>query len=143
MCQRLYIATRQPLKLVRRTKATPYLEVREADPRSQVRNLFGKDRPYIYLAGAHVECGCGFPSLTAPPHAEPSAPHEADSRSMLALADHIRPACRKHSTVEMYLCWAHEESEPAVGRRTLSLPDLRDGEFRFCHRELLTVGRAP
>jgi hypothetical protein len=67
----------------------------------------------------------------------------ADIQSMLALAEHLRVACRRQSTVELYLCWVHEEAEPPLTRRTVSLPHLRDGHFRLRHRELLTVGRAP
>jgi hypothetical protein len=62
---------------------------------------------------------------------------------MQALADHLREACRRNSTVELYLCWVHEEAEAALTRRTASLPDLREAHFRFRHRETLTVGRAP
>jgi hypothetical protein len=62
---------------------------------------------------------------------------------MNTLAEHLRDACRGHSTVELYLCWIHEESEPLTSRRTVTLGDLRDPSFRLRHRELLTVGGGP
>jgi hypothetical protein len=90
-----------------------------------------------------VECGCGFPAMPAGPDVSEPRIDPADIQSMLALAEHLRVACRRHSTVELYLCWVHEEAEPTLTRRTVSLPNLRDGHFRLRHRELLTVGRAP
>jgi hypothetical protein len=90
-----------------------------------------------------VECGCGFPAVEAEPGAKAAHVDPADFQSIQALAEHLREACRRHSTVELYLCWVHEESEPPLTRRTVPLPDLRGTDFRLRHRELLTAGRAP
>jgi hypothetical protein len=141
MCQRLYIASRSPIATVRRTKAQPYLEIRKAPKTERVRRIFGPDRKHLYVAGAHVVCGCGFPTATGS-----DRPDQVDGRdlsSMKALVAHLRPSCRRHSTLELYLCWPQEETEDPVGRRTVSLPDLEEPDFRLRHREILTVGRAP
>ncbi len=103
---------------------------------------FGPDRPFLYLAGAHVECGCGFPAVAAEPGAPERRTDSAELESLQALAQYLRRACRGQSTVELYLCWAHEESEPPLSRRTVDLADLGHSGFRLRHRELLTVGRA-
>ena len=110
---------------------------------AQARGRFSPERPYVYLAGGHVVCGCGFPAIQAKGQAEPGQVDPADLESMRALADHLREPCRRNSTVELYLCWVHEESEPPLGRRTVSIDDLRGPSFRLRHREVLTVGRAP
>ena len=143
MCQRLYIATRKRLPTVTKTKAAPYLEVQEVSDPALARGRFGPDRSFLYVAGAHFECGCGFPAVGADTSSKPKAPEEADLKSMNALAIHLRNACRGHSTVELYLCWIHEESETPTSRRTVTLGDLRDPRFRLRHRELLTVGGGP
>ena len=143
MCQRLYIASPTRLDTVRRSKASPFLVVPEASDDAQARERFHPDRKYLYRAGGHVECGCGFPALLAEGN-KPDAPDDPkDLQSMTALAEHLRAACRRHSTVDLYLCWATEETEPPLTRRTVTLEDLRDSRFRLRHRELLTVGRAP
>ena len=143
MCQRLYIATRTPLKAVRKTKAAPFLAVQDVGQDAHLPGCFAPDHEFLYLAGAHVECGCGFPAMPADADAPQARVDAADLQSMQALAEHLREACRRHSTVELYLCWANEETEPPLSRRTVSLPDLREAAFRLRHRELLTVGRAP
>jgi len=143
VCQRLYIATRKRLPTVTKTKAAPYLEVQEVSDPAVARGRFGPDRSFLYVAGAHVECGCGFPAVVADARAKPRVPEAADLKSMNTLAEHLRDACRGHSTVELYLCWIHEEGEPLTSRRTVTLGDLRDPSFRLRHRELLTVGGGP
>jgi hypothetical protein len=143
VCQRLYIASRTKLKTLRRTKAAPFLVVDDISDDSRIRGRFGPDRVFLYLAGAHVGCGCGFPAVPHEPDGHAGRVDEADMQSMRALAEHLREACKRHSTVELYLCWAHEESAPPLGRRTVSLGELREAGFRLRHRELLTVGRAP
>jgi hypothetical protein len=140
MCQRLYIASRTKLNTVRRSKGSPFLAVEDVAADAVARRRFHPDRELLYLAGAHVECGCGFPAVLADGHTPEASVDPADLWSMRALADHLREACRGHSTVELYLCWAHEESEPPLTRRTAALSDLREARFRLRHREVLTVG---
>lgn len=142
MCQRLYIASRTRLNTVRRSKGAPLLVVQDVSNDARARERFHPDRKYRYLAGGHVECGCGFPAVLAEGN-KPDAPDDAkDLQSMTALADCLRAACRGHSTVELYLCWVTEEAEPPLTRCTVTLEDLRDPRFRLRYRELLTVGRA-
>jgi hypothetical protein len=142
VCQRLYIASRTKLNSQHKTKAAPLLAVQDVSGDKRVRDRF-PGREFIYLAGAHVECGCGFPALSSDPGGGVSPVDPMDLRSMRALADHLRGACKRHDTVELYLCWVHEESEAPLSRRTVTLKDLRDDGFRLRHRERLTVGSAP
>ena len=105
MCQRLYIASRTKLSTVSRSKASPFLSVQAASGSAAMPDRFSRDREYLYIAGGHVECGCGFPAVLA--NGEPDAPSDpTDLQSMKALAKHLREACQRHSTVEVYLCWA-------------------------------------
>src|SRR5260221_6520334 len=143
MCQRLYIASRTRLNTVRRSKAAPLLAVQDVSDDARVRERFHPDRKHLYLAGGHVECGCGFPAVLAEGNKRDAPDDSKDLQSLTALADQLHGACRRHSTVELYLCWATEETEPPLTRRTVTLEDLRDSRFRLRHRELLTVGRAP
>jgi len=143
MCQRLYIASRKKLKTQKRGKSSPFLSVQDLGDADRVREHFGPDREHLYLAGAHVVCGCGFPAVQADGSGRDDRVEPEDLQSKQALAEHLRDACRGNGTIELYLCWTHEESEPPLGRRTVSLRDLRDPAFRLRHRELLTVGRAP
>ena len=142
MCQLLYIGSRTELTTVRKTKEAPFLAVEDVSRDARVRSRFGSDPTFVYLAAGHVRCGCGFPAVTAAPDASDSTFDPADFQSMQALAEHLRDACRGQSTVDLYLCWPHEEMDPPLTRRTVSLPDLRDATFRLRHREILTIGGA-
>ncbi|SRR5260221_1820878 len=143
MCQRLYIASRTKLRTVRRATATSLLAVQDITEDARARKRFGEDKGFLYLAGAHVECGCGFPALPAEPDGPESKVDPQDAQSLQALAQYLREACKRHATVELHLCWVHEEPEAPLSRRTVSLSDLHDPAFRLRHREILTVGRAP
>jgi hypothetical protein len=127
---------------VRMTKAVPLMSVQNVSDDARFRRRFAAHRPFLYLAGAHVECGCGFPARAAEPSAPARRTDPADLQSLQALAQYFRRACRGHSTVELYLRWAHEEFEPPLSHRNASLADLGDSGFRLRHREFLTAGRA-
>src|SRR5436309_10860757 len=111
MCQQLYIASHHKLSTVRRTKGHPYLQVDEVANEAWARALFRDDLANLYAAGAHAECGCGFPFEPVEPITKRGRPDDADLASLIALANHIRDACRKRSVVQLYLCWSHEVSE--------------------------------
>ena len=140
MCQRVYIASSVELPRLARGKTSPYLDVTPA-ARPEVRSLLRPDLPFLYLAGGHVECGCGFPSETVDSRPDPPKLSRADLASLAALAEYLRPACPKYATIQLYLCWAGREGEASGSRRSVSLDDLRQSGFRLKHHEILTVGR--
>ena len=144
MCQRVYVASRVELPKVRRGTTSPYLEV--LPPFSniaagRVRPLLDPDLSFLQVAGGHVECGCGFPSQTTHEEPDPAKLSQADVASLTALAEYVRPACSKYAIVQLYLCWANQEGEGPVSRRSATLDDLREPGFRLKHQEVLTLGR--
>jgi hypothetical protein len=141
MCQRVYIASSVELPRVRRGANSPHLDVAPASDAGAIRSFLRPDLPFLYLAGGHVKCGCGFPSETADSQADPAKPDPADLASLAALAKYLRPACRKQATVQVYLCWAGLEDEPPDSDRNVSLDDLCQPSFRLRHKEVLTIGR--
>ena len=143
MCQRLYIASRNRLQTKRKKRSAFLLSVDDVSTDPSARGRFGSDREFVYLVGGHAPCGCGFPAIPAEAGPPGLDVDPLDLQSMRALAEHLRDACRGHSTVELYLCWAHDESEPPLTQRTVVWPDLVEDHFRLRHREMLTVGRAP
>jgi len=141
MCQRVYVASRLDLATVRRDKQSPFLEVRRAPADAPVRRFLQRDLPNVYVAGGHVECGCGFPAETADGEADPKQLEAADIASLHALAEWLRPGCRRRGTVRLYLCWAGQEGEDPQADRTVSLSELRQPGFRLKHGDVLTIGR--
>lgn len=141
MCQRVYVASAFELPAIRRSAKSPYLDVHPVTGTSPVRASLRQDLPFLYLAGAHLECGCGFPDEPSGPDGKRTKLDPADVKSLAALADFLRPACGKYATVQLYLCWAGQESDPPEGHRRVSLDELRQPAFRLKHKQLLTVGR--
>jgi hypothetical protein len=141
MCQRVYVGSSVELPTVSRGAKSPYLQVAPAANAPAVRALLRADLPFLYLAGGHVVCGCGFPSETVDSKLDPAKLDRAELASMAALAAYVRPACPKYATVQLYLCWAGQEGDGPVSRRSVTLDDLRQPEFRLKHQEVLTVGR--
>ncbi len=139
MCQRVYVASRLDLPTLRRGARSPFLEVCRAPEEAAVRRFLQGDLPNLYLAGGHVECGCGFPSETADGELDPKQVEPADVESLHALGEWLRPACRKRGTVRLCLCWAGLEGELPESARTVSLSQLREPGFRLKHGEVLTI----
>ncbi len=138
MCQRVYVASRLDLPTLRRSARSPFLEVRRA-PEAPVRRFLQGDLPNLYLAGGHVECGCGFPSETTDGELDPKRVEPADVESLRALGEWLRPACRKGGAARLYLCWAGLEGEAPESARAVSLSQLREPGFRLKHGEVLTI----
>jgi hypothetical protein len=146
MCQRLYVASPTPLSRIKKTRLNPYLAVRAAEA-GPTRVPFSAGLSHVHLAEAHVRCGCGFPSL--PAMDDPGArvkdivrkSDDADLVSMRALAQSIRSAVEKRGTVELCLCWAHEELDEPASRRTARIAERLDPTFRLRNREVLAVAR--
>ena len=59
MCMMIYIASDRPLPLIDWQDEFPAFHVRELrEEEMAVRTHFKK--PYVYYAGSHEGCGCGF-----------------------------------------------------------------------------------
>jgi hypothetical protein len=133
MCQRVYVASRLDLPTVSRGVQSPLLEVRRATDEVPVLRFLQGDLSNVYVAGGHVECGCGFPAETTDGELDPKRLEAADVESLHALGEWLRPACRNGGTVRLYLCWAGQEGESPESARTVSLSELREPGFRLKH----------
>jgi len=141
MCQRVYIASSVELPRVRRGKQSPYLEVAPVADAGEVRALFRPDLPFVCLAGGHLGCGCGFPSETTDLGPDPEKLDQSDLASLAALVEYVRPACSKDGSAQIYLCWANQEGDGPLSRRSVSLDELLQPGFRLKHQQILTVAR--
>src|SRR5213593_2501063 len=130
MCQRLYIASSEPLRRLKKTKHEPYLEVRPLeDGGTRVRRHFREEFEHVYVAGAHVSCGCGFPEH--PSHHKPRKIAQEDRLTMLRLHQYLLPIVGKRPRVQLYLCWWGDEDEKPQAEREAHLGELTDPSFRF------------
>ena len=140
MCQRLYIASREPLRLLKKTKHEPYLEVRPLDEvGTPVRRHFRKEFEHLYVAGAHAPCGCGFPEHPSGEHQKAAKIAQEDRLTMQCLHQYLRPIVGKRPRVQLYLCWWGDEDEKPEHEREMRLGELSDPLFRFRRLEILSI----
>src|SRR5436309_426807 len=142
MCQRLYIASREPLRPLKKTKHEPYLDVRPlGDVGTRVRLHFRKEFEHVYVAGAHVLCGCGFPEHPSGELDKPLKIAHEDRLTMRRLHQYLQQNVGKLPRVQLYLCWWGDEDEKPRHERAVRLGELTDPLFRFKRMEILSVRR--
>jgi hypothetical protein len=139
MCQRLYVASDLELPVMRRGAGSPFLEVRRLPSHARIPAFPRSGLDHVYVAGGHVECGCGFPDVLANGGNQSEPVEPADLRSLQALAEWLRPACGKRRIVRLYLCWAGHEADPPESELTICLAGLRASGFRLRHKQVLTI----
>ena len=141
MCQRIYIASRDPLPSLKRSRSAPHVAILPlASDAAGVRRWFAKDATHFAEAHGHVSCGCGFPEISDDRPSRPVA--DDDARSVQALATYLeqRPG-RKH-VAELLLCWIGDERQRPSHSREIALGTLRAPGFRFRRGEVLRVRAA-
>lgn len=94
------------------------------------------DAQVVLYVGSHLQCGCGFrcESLGAEPEEAPDK-----QRSHEQLAAYLSALSPDTAPVHIYCCWSGDEGEPTEHLRTVSPNRLRDPDFEFRERELLTI----
>jgi len=132
MCNMLYIGADQELPLIPWDERAPAFHV---EPLSEgveaVRNVFGV--PYVYYAGSHDKCGCGFQLGEFPDPEDEEAP--AMRRSLNLLADYVEQQLARVCRLSFYACWAGGESAEPVRRRSVTAEQLRGEDFFFLEKE--------
>ncbi len=131
MCLMLWIGTEQPVPPIPCAAdprlETCYCEVREIAADAPVRARFTS--PHVTYVGSHQGCGCGFNSsrfewegftdaaeamtLIDAMRDEEREEFLAQNHSREYLAMLVSTALR-HGKVDIYMCWAGDEDEPAV-----------------------------
>ena len=132
MCYAVYIGTDHPLQTAewdeddRQFCLAPLAE--EDEP---VRSCFSK--PYIYYAGSHLRCSCGFfyNSLVFTDDPEMMRHYEASQRSAQALVAVLREALAISDTVEVFVTWEGRQAEPPTRKRTMLPEDLLSPLHRY------------
>jgi hypothetical protein len=135
----VYLAADSPLQLVAWDDEAPgfHVSVLETERDAAVREQF--ELPYVYYAGSHTRCGCGF---NYGQHAEvESDPHEIAirQRSMAAMADYLTREIGRVGEIELFACWDGDQAAPAELHRQLTPSTFLSEEFYFYEREHSTI----
>ena len=138
MCQRIYIASRDPLPSVKRSHSAPHVAILPlAGDAVGVRRWFSKEATHFAEAHGHASCGCGFPEISDDPPNRPVA--DDDARAVNALANYLEQRRGRKYVAELLLCWVGDEGEKPPHSRDIDLGTLRMPGFRFRRGEVLRV----
>ena len=138
----IYIASDVALPLIPFDRTRPAFNVSEiAEHASAVRQHFTK--PYVYYAGAHTQCGCGFEYGSEQGGIDPK---EAEARqdSRQQLAQYLRNALAFQESLELLMCWLDQEQVKPKRAGTITPEDLIGTHVNFLGTEgfefqLLTI----
>jgi len=131
MCLAVYLATESTVPPIEWNKESPafYLEaVEEGQPVCKQFSL-----PYVYYAGSHEGCGCGF---SKDGEVGPELEHyQANYRS---LGHTIRAALAQGSKVEVFTCWEGDQGDmpefiESITPTELEAPNFELKELQFLH----------
>ena len=138
MCQRIYIASSNPLTTLPRSQSAPYLAIFPlADGAAAVRRWFSKHAHHFAEAHGSAPCGCGFPESSDDGRDRPVAPEDAET--VKALAAYLEQRLAGRSMIEILLCWVGDEGEKPPQTCEIDVGTLRAPGFRFQRGELLRV----
>jgi hypothetical protein len=104
--------------------------------------------PTIRFLGSRSGCGCGF-RCSLPGFIEPIDPTNAEciEKAVKQQADHdalvayLRSLPEQRRPMQIYGCWAGDESIAPEHFRTSSIAELASPDFAFRERELITLAR--
>jgi len=138
MCQRIYIASRDPLPSLKRSRSASHVAILPlARDAVGVRRWFAKDATHFAEAHGHASCGCGFPEISDYRSNRPVA--DDDARAVNSLANYLEQRPRRKYVAELLLCWVGDEGEKPPHSRDIDLDTLRRPGFRFRRGEVLRV----
>jgi hypothetical protein len=129
----VYIGASQPLDLIAWSDAQPAFYVSELhESELPVREQLST--PYVYHAGSHEGCGCGF-QYGEYPQFEDDQRH-LKRASLDAFSAYLARQLERVDLIELYACWDGDQSATPKHRRSLTPRSLQSEEFFFLQREL-------
>ena len=136
MCMVYFIASARSLPPIEWHAERPSMHVGAvSESESTVVGHF-PDAQMVSYVGSHLHCGCGFRCETL--GAEPEDASDIQ-RSHDDLATYLTSLPADAGPIHIYGCWSGDEAEPTEHLRTVAPDRLRDPDFEFRERELLTV----
>jgi len=120
MCFAVYIGTDKPLATSQWNEADRQLYLADlAQKDDPARQHFSK--PYVYYAGSHTQCGCGFfhNSMVFTDDPAMMREYEETQKSACALAAVLMQALDHADTVEAFVTWEGRQGEAPARRLTL------------------------
>jgi hypothetical protein len=135
MCMMLYLAADVPLTELQWDEESGSIGVALVDAESEVvRRQFS--RPHVYHLSAKLACSCDF-------QYSPGAAFASERAAVAQLSAYLTDVLTRVPSVELFSCWAGDETADEVTREHVTVEALFSGgdQFRFEERWLGVVSR--
>ena len=136
MCLAVYLGSSLELPESKWNEAAPafYLEP-AGSHEDEARRQFSL--PYVYYAGSHEGCGCGF--LKEGEVGVELVTHQANYDS---LVQRIREVQEKGASVELFSCWEGDQGLAPEFIESLTADEIEDPSFQFKERQFIRICHA-
>ncbi|MCL4264438.1 MAG: hypothetical protein KJ069_14535 [Anaerolineae bacterium] len=135
----IYISADQPLDLISWNPKKPAFHVTEINKSEvSVRQQF--HQTYVYYAGSHEGCGCGFQYGEYPEFEDED--RQLKRASLDAFAAYLTRQLKRVKLIELFACWDGDQSATPEHYHRLSPEALEAEGFFFQEKEFLQIERA-
>lgn len=140
MCMVYFLGASIDTPLIAFDEDAPAFNVREPEPEEMAaqRHLA---TPHIRYVGSHTSCGCGFRCEAlgdTSPRDEGAADTQADHEALASYLSSLPPEAQ---TIRIFGCWSGDEADPPEHFRSCAAEDIREPDFTFREKELITITR--
>ena len=140
MCLAFYIGSNTELPTNSWDESNPSFFVEQAKEDYDMKINVSKD--YIYYAGSHEGCGCGFKNneewvdFNKP---EEVKKLEASKKSLNQLIDYLKRALNKTKELDLFICWEGEQEETPKEIKTINPEELLKIDWSMELRDLFKI----
>ena len=132
MCLAVYLASDIPVEEFAWDKNNPAFYLEETAASEPARKQF--DGKYVYYAGSHQGCGCGFLKDGEP--AEALNKSHADYNALAAV---LRGALRRGASLQLFTCWEGDQADEPESVQPISVAALVSPPYELQQLQLLNV----
>jgi hypothetical protein len=133
MCLAVYIASNKPLPLISWVEEKPAFYVGEISKNeAAVKKQFKYQ--YIYYAGSHEGCGCGF--FKDGEVGEDLAQVEVNYRDFSA---YLKKAKESGASIQIFSCWEGDQTSELEYNEEISEESLNEKQFEFKEKALYQI----
>jgi hypothetical protein len=132
MCFAVYLASGKPLQSTYWNKAIPAFYIEGVPDDHVVRRQFSQ--PYVYYAGSHQGCGCGFLK-----DGEANLDLQRSQADYMSLSATVREAVSSGTSSEVFACWEGDQNQQPEHIDSVTPREMNEQSFQLKERQLLHV----
>lgn len=125
MCLMVYVASDKSLPLIEWDEHKRAFCV--SDLSKYEKNVAAQfELPYVYNAGSHLGCGCGFLK-----DFEDEEELAQSNKNYLQLSAYLQKGLETEATIQIYSCWDGDQETRPLFREKMDLKHLVESNFEF------------